>query len=118
MMIKGHKQPSLCVSIAPHKHYIAFRYVKPSTDMALEEMKKDGVQRAVVFTQYPQYSCSTTGSSLNELHRGIVRAGMEDLNWSIIDRWPKHPGFIEVEQCIWTIHIMVINKHLGCSKTN
>ncbi|KAJ8655787.1 ferrochelatase [Lichtheimia ornata] len=80
---------------APHKHYIAFRYVKPSTDMALEEMKKDGVQRAVVFTQYPQYSCSTTGSSLNELHRGIVRAGMEDLDWSIIDRWPKHPGFIE-----------------------
>lgn len=85
---------------APHKHYIAFRYVKPSTDMALEEMKKDGVQRAVVFTQYPQYSCSTTGSSLNELHRGIVRAGMEDLDWSIIDRWPKHPGFIEV--CIYT----------------
>ncbi|KAI9317033.1 ferrochelatase [Dichotomocladium elegans] len=80
---------------APHKHYTAFRYVHPSTDDALAEMKKDGVKRAVVFTQYPQYSCSTTGSSLNELYRGIVRAGMEDIKWSIIDRWPEHPGFIE-----------------------
>ncbi|KAI9033771.1 ferrochelatase [Phycomyces nitens] len=81
---------------APHKHYIAFRYVTPSTDEALEAMKKDNVKRAIVFTQYPQYSCSTTGSSLNELHNGIKAAGMEDsVDWSIIDRWNTHPGFIE-----------------------
>jgi ferrochelatase len=59
-------------------------------------MKKDGVKRAVVFTQYPQYSCSTTGSSLNELHRQIVDTGMDkDIQWSIIDRWPTHPGLVE-----------------------
>ena len=63
-------------------------------------MKKDNVEKAIVFTQYPQYSCSTTGSSLNELYRGIQRHGMEDLKWSIIDRWPKHPGFIEVHKDI------------------
>ncbi|ORZ20704.1 ferrochelatase [Absidia repens] len=80
---------------APHKHYIAFRYVKPFTQHALEEMKADGVERAVVFTQYPQYSCSTTGSSMNELQRGIVANGMENVKWSVIDRWPTHPGFIE-----------------------
>ncbi|CAO3621233.1 unnamed protein product [Cunninghamella blakesleeana] len=82
-------------STAPHKHYIAFRYVKPYTQTALEEMKEDGVERAIVFTQYPQYSCSTTGSSMNELHRGIVKNKMEGIQWSIIDRWPTHPGFIE-----------------------
>ncbi|KAI8390968.1 ferrochelatase [Radiomyces spectabilis] len=81
---------------APHKHYIAFRYVEPYTDTALQQMKEDGVKRAVVFTQYPQYSCSTTGSSLNELQRGIDRAGLTDqIQWSIIDRWPTHPGFVE-----------------------
>lgn len=63
-------------------------------------MKKDGVKRAVVFSQYPQYSCSTTGSSLNELYRGIQKAGMENVKWSIIDRWPRHPGFIEVHNFI------------------
>lgn len=85
----------ICPETAPHKHYVAFRYVEPYTKTALEEMKKDGVERAVVFTQYPQYSCSTTGSSLNELHRGISELGMDDIKWSIIDRWPTHPGFIE-----------------------
>ncbi|KAI8874574.1 ferrochelatase [Backusella circina FSU 941] len=81
---------------APHKHYIAFRYVEPFTSTALDEMKKDGVKRAIVFTQYPQYSCSTTGSSLNELHRQIMTHGMDkDVQWSIIDRWPTHPGLVE-----------------------
>ncbi|ORX54368.1 ferrochelatase [Hesseltinella vesiculosa] len=86
---------TLSPETAPHKHYIAFRYVQPSTQAALEEMKKDGVERAVVFTQYPQYSCSTTGSSMNELYRGIVANKMENLHWSLIDRWPTHPGFVD-----------------------
>jgi len=60
-------------------------------------MKKDGVKRAVAFTQYPQYSCSTTGSSLNELWRGSEKIDSEQsIKWSIIDRWPTHPGLIEV----------------------
>lgn len=51
------------VSSAPHKFYIGFRYVHPLTEDAIKEMEKDGVERAVAFTQYPQYSCSTTGDS-------------------------------------------------------
>ncbi|GLD56749.1 ferrochelatase, mitochondrial [Lates japonicus] len=42
---------------APHKFYIGFRYVHPLTEEAIEEMEKDGVERAVAFTQgdpYPQ----------------------------------------------------------------
>ena len=82
---------------APHKAYVAFRYAKPLTDQAAAEMKKDGVKRAVAFTQYPQYSCSTTGSSLNELFRQ-GRSGTigESVEWSVIDRWGTHPGFVEV----------------------
>lgn len=55
---------SVSLSSAPHKFYIGFRYVNPLTEEAIEEMEKDGVERAVAFTQYPQYSCSTTGNSL------------------------------------------------------
>jgi protoporphyrin/coproporphyrin ferrochelatase len=45
---------------------------------------------------YPQFSCSTTGSSLNELWRAADRTGLRDaFEWSIIDRWPVHPGFID-----------------------
>ena len=39
-------------------------------------MAADGVERAVAFTQYPQFSCSTTGSSLNELWRAAERTGL------------------------------------------
>ncbi|EJD03437.1 ferrochelatase [Fomitiporia mediterranea MF3/22] len=81
---------------APHKSYVAFRYANPLTSKTCKELKKDGVKRAVAFTQYPQYSCSTTGSSLNEIYRlgrsGVAGSGVE---WSVIDRWGTHPGFVD-----------------------
>jgi ferrochelatase len=80
---------------APHGFYVAFRYVRPKSEDALRAMATDGVERAVAFTQYPQFSCSTTGSSLNELWRAADRTGLRDaFEWSIIDRWPVHEGFI------------------------
>lgn len=86
---------------APHKPYVAFRYVRPLTEQTARQMKADNVKRAVAFTQYPQYSCSTTGSSLNEIFRR-GRAGYfgDEIEWTVIDRWGTHPGFIEVCQPI------------------
>ncbi|XP_058271277.1 ferrochelatase, mitochondrial isoform X2 [Hemibagrus wyckioides] len=81
---------------APHKFYIGFRYVQPLTEKAIEEMEMDGVDRAVAFTQYPQYSCSTTGSSLNAIYRYYNSKGLSPkMRWSVIDRWPTHPLLIE-----------------------
>ena len=81
---------------APHKFYVAFRYVPPFSEDALRQMRADGVKRAVAFTQYPHYSCATTGSSLNELWRVAGRLGMaNEFEWSVIDRWPTHPGFVK-----------------------
>ena len=80
---------------APHGFYIAFRYVQPTSDDALRAMAADGVERAVAFTQYPQFSCATTGSSLNELWRALDRTNLRHaFEWSMIDRWPVHLGFI------------------------
>ena len=85
----------LSPATAPHGFYVAFRYVRPRSEDALHAMAEDGVERAVAFTQYPQFSCSTTGSSLNELWRAVERTGLSDaFEWSIIDRWPVHEGFI------------------------
>jgi ferrochelatase len=81
---------------APHKFYVAFRYIAPTSDDALRAMRADGVKRAVAFTQYPQFSCATTGSSLNELWRAAHRTKLQDaFEWSVLDRWPTHPGFID-----------------------
>ncbi|OBT95204.1 ferrochelatase hem15 [Pseudogymnoascus verrucosus] len=98
---------------APHKPYVAFRYAAPLTETMYAQLLADGFGggkggRAVAFTQYPQYSCSTTGSSLNDLWKwreklegtgrgGEVKANGEDgsIQWSVIDRWPAHKGLVE-----------------------
>lgn len=93
---------------APHKPYLAFRYADPLTEEMYTKLLDDGFGRgkggrAVAFTQYPQYSCSTTGSSLNELWRwrnrlegkGVTGTEEGAITWSVIDRWPVHPGLVE-----------------------
>lgn len=95
---------------APHKPYVAFRYANPLTEEMYNKLLEDGFGngkggRAVAFTQYPQYSCSTTGSSINELWKWRQRlegksAGPKTTNdgsidWSVIDRWPAHPGLVD-----------------------
>ncbi|KAI2635533.1 hypothetical protein GGS21DRAFT_539110 [Xylaria nigripes] len=89
---------------APHKPYVAFRYANPLTEEMYNKLLQDGFGngrggRAVAFTQYPQYSCSTTGSSLNELWKWRQRlegkAGPGTIKWSVIDRWPTHSGLVE-----------------------
>ncbi|KAL9101233.1 MAG: hypothetical protein Q9163_003489 [Psora crenata] len=91
---------------APHKPYVAFRYAHPLTEDMYAQLFQDGFGRgkggrAVAFTQYPQYSCSTTGSSLNELWKwrnrleGKSADPAGQITWSVIDRWPVHPGLVE-----------------------
>lgn len=91
---------------APHKPYLAFRYANPLTEDMYAQLLKDGFGngkggRAVAFTQYPQYSCSTTGSSLNELWRWRTRLEGKEadengkITWSVIDRWPVHHGLVD-----------------------
>ncbi|KAG3102699.1 Ferrochelatase [Phytophthora idaei] len=80
---------------APHKHYVFFRYANPLTEQSLKQMKEDGVTRAIAFSQYPQWSCTTSGSSMNHLWRELDRLDMkEDFQWSLIDRWNTHSGYI------------------------
>lgn len=98
---------------APHKYYIGFRYVHPLTEEAIQEMERDGLERAIAFTQYPQYSCVTTGSSLNAIYRYYNEVGKKPtMKWSTIDRWPTHPLLI---QC-FTDHILKELEHFPPEK--
>lgn len=80
----------------PHKAYVGFRYAAPFSSDALAEIKNDKVKRVVAFSQYPQYSCCTTGSSLNQLQREVTAdPGLKDVAWSFIDRWPLNEGLVD-----------------------
>lgn len=49
----------------------------------------------MAFSQYPQYSCATSGSSLNAIARYHTDKQMKPSNWSFIDRWPVDDGLVE-----------------------
>lgn len=49
--------------------YVGMRYWHPYTEEALEQIKRDGVTRLVILPLYPQFSISTSGSSLRLLEK-------------------------------------------------
>lgn len=86
------KLDNLLPASAPHKYYVAFRYVDPLTAETIDQIERDCPERAVIFSQYPQYSCATTGSSINEIYSCLSKRDRNpNIKWSMIDRWPTHP---------------------------
>lgn len=73
---------------------IAMRYWDPSTDDALDELERAGVDRLLALTLYPHYSVATTGSSVAELLRVMKRRGTK-LPLDRIDTWYDHPGYLD-----------------------
>jgi ferrochelatase len=87
---------NIALMIAPHKSYVGFRYAAPLTGESVAEMKADGVERVVAFSLYPQYSCSTTGSSLNELYKSLRTIDpMNEMKFSVVDRWGTDQGLVD-----------------------
>ncbi len=80
----------------PHKPYVGFRYARPLTEDTLEQMENDGVENAVAFSQYPQYSCTTSGSSMTAIYQHYAkRSAPSKMRWSVIDRWPTHAPLVK-----------------------
>jgi ferrochelatase len=74
--------------------YVAMRYWKPFADDAARTLRSDGVDRVLGLTLYPQYSHSTTGTSLKDLRRALaaaaVRAPLET-----IDRYGDDAAYLD-----------------------
>lgn len=51
------------------KVFVAMRYWKPLTSEVIQEIEKEYFEKIVLLPLYPQYSISTTGSSINEWKR-------------------------------------------------
>ncbi|CBI20621.3 hypothetical protein VitviT2T_004403 [Vitis vinifera] len=75
--------------------YVGMRYWYPFTEEAIEQIKKDKITRLVVLPLYPQFSISTTGSSIRVLE-SIFRedAYLSRLPVSIIQCWYQRQGYI------------------------
>ncbi|CAB4266112.1 unnamed protein product [Prunus armeniaca] len=80
----------------PVNVYVGMRYWYPFTEEAVQQIKKDRITRLVVLPLYPQFSISTTGSSIRVL-QDIFRkdAYLSRMPVSIINSWYQREGYIK-----------------------
>ncbi len=77
----------------------AMRYTPPFADMVIKELIDKNIKKITLFTMYPQYSRTTTLSSVRDFMNNV-----EKLNYKaeikIVEDYPTDSGFIEscVEQ--------------------
>jgi ferrochelatase len=75
--------------------YVAMRYWHPFTEDALEQIARDCITRLIILPLYPQFSISTTGSSLNRLNE-LQKAGpSQPLHQSVICSWQDNPDYLD-----------------------
>jgi ferrochelatase len=73
----------------------AMRYWHPMTGDAVSFLQKEGVRQVVLLPLYPQYSRSTTGSSVNEWNRVLARREIRDWDVRLVDSYCDHPLYVE-----------------------
>ncbi|POO03019.1 Ferrochelatase [Trema orientale] len=80
----------------PAKVYVGMRYWHPFTEEAIEQIKRDGITKLVVLPLYPQFSISTSGSSLRLLE-SIFREDeyLVNMQHTVIPSWYQRDGYIK-----------------------
>ncbi len=79
----------------PASVYVGMRYWHPYTEEALEQIKRDGVTRLVILPLYPQFSISTSGSSLRLLE-SLFKSdlALKQLKHTVIPSWYQRRGYV------------------------
>ncbi|XP_078172582.1 ferrochelatase-2, chloroplastic-like [Carex rostrata] len=80
----------------PAKVYVGMRYWHPFTEEAIEQIKRDGITKLVVLPLYPQFSISTSGSSLRLLE-SIFREDeyLVNMQHTVIPSWYQREGYVK-----------------------
>ncbi len=78
------------------KVYIGMRYWHPFTEEAIAKIKQDRIEDLVILPLYPQFSISTTGSSLRLLDR-IWKSDpeLQKVKYTIVPSWYDHVGYLQ-----------------------
>jgi ferrochelatase len=71
--------------------FVAMRYWHPFTSEAIEQLRAADCDEVVLLPLYPQYSSTTTGSSLNEWRR-LFR---DDVPVYQVDHFYQHPMYLD-----------------------
>ena len=76
--------------------YVGMRYWKPFTEDAVAALRADGVTDLIVLPLYPQFSISTSGSSLRLLEDMMdADPGFASLRHAVVPSWYWRPGYLD-----------------------
>jgi len=79
--------------------YVGMRYWYPFTEEALEEIQNDGINALVIVPLYPQFSISTSGSSLRVLQEEFAKNSLkwnpQKFSHTVIPSWYNRPGYVK-----------------------
>lgn len=73
---------------------LGMRYRKPSIASALNELRKEKVDRIIAIPLYPQYASSSTGSSIEYMMKALEKWEVTP-SINIISKFHDDPGFID-----------------------
>lgn len=73
---------------------LGMRYQKPSIKTAVDNLRKQNVDKIIAIPLYPQYASSSTGSSTEELMR-VIRKWEVTPTIKIINKFYDRPDFID-----------------------
>lgn len=74
--------------------HICMRYWHPMADEVVAALRHAQIDHIILLPLYPQYSKTTTGSSINDFHRACARAHYAP-DIRIIEHWYHMPGYHE-----------------------
>jgi len=74
--------------------YVIMRYWHPRAEEVLQQIKVDGIERAIVVSLYPHYTRATSGSSINDFKRAAQKV-FPSLDYQLIEDWYDWPGYLD-----------------------
>lgn len=74
--------------------YVGMRYWGPFIEEAVEQIERDRIDRLIILPLYPQYSISTTGSSMNRLRELMADGDRAKPGVTLIESWHDDPDYI------------------------
>jgi ferrochelatase len=80
---------------ATFKVFTAMRYWHPMSAQTVREVRDWGADKIVIMPLYPQFSTTTTKSSLEAWDKAAFQAGMDKVPTSIIGCYHTNDGFIK-----------------------
>jgi protoporphyrin/coproporphyrin ferrochelatase len=72
---------------------IAMRYWHPLTEEVVRQLQRENIRRVLLLPLFPQFSRSTTGSSINEWRRVCARLGYAP-ELQVVEQYPDHPSYV------------------------